>query len=139
MKELAIVVVAIQRWINKFCGHKIHVFTDNMAVRGILNKCTSPCPQAISLLRKLTELAMCFNFSVFAIHVPGVDNNLPDIISHLELLGQLSSFPGTLALHLPRLCVLNDFLFDRHMSLLSVLRVFLQVARSSSLKNWTKR
>lgn len=131
MKELAIVVYAIQRWIHRLRGHRIIVYTDNMAARSILNKCTSPCPQAVFLLRQLTALAMRFDFSVFAVHVPGVTNVLPDVISRFELPRFLLSFPSTLTSYLPRVCYLDDFMFDRHMSLQSVLTVFLQVAGHS--------
>lgn len=128
IKELAIVVLAIERWIDVVRGHRVLVYTDSMATRGILNKATSPCTQAVMLLRKLTNLAMQFDFSVQAFHIRGDDNVLPDIISRFDYRGYLSSFPSSLAHCLSRPCELNDFFLPRHMSLSSFLCLCVQVA-----------
>jgi hypothetical protein len=128
IKELAIVVEAIERWSDVVRGHRILVYTDNMATRGILNKATSPSPQAVMLLRKLTDLAMQFDFSVRAYHIRGNENTLPDIISRLEYPDYILSLPSTLTNCLSRPCILSDFILTRHMTLGSLLRVCLQVA-----------
>jgi hypothetical protein len=89
IKELVIVVSAAYRWAASLRNHRVVFCTDNAAVKAILNKGTSISPAATAFLRFLSLLAIHHNFAVSAVHVPGIDNNVPDAISRLHLPGQL--------------------------------------------------
>jgi hypothetical protein len=111
VKELAIVVASIYHWAPFFKNCRVQVFTDNTAALGILNKRTSPSPEAADILRWLSLLAMKQNFTVMASHVPGAQNDIPDAISRLHSPGQLSRL-GVLF----RSRSLPPYYLPRHMS-----------------------
>ena len=63
--------------------------TDNMAVKCIINKCSSSDSTVMFFLRKLILLLIRHNIDLRAVHVPGKKNVLCDAISRFQVTPQL--------------------------------------------------
>ena len=63
----------------------VHFFTDNMAVKCIINSCTSKDPIIMHFLRKLILLLIQYNIDLRASHVKGVKNVICDAISRFQV------------------------------------------------------
>jgi hypothetical protein len=79
------VVVAIVLWGDLLKGKRIIIRSDNAAVVAILNKQTSKCPAIMSLLRFFVLQCLKYNVAFSARHIPGIDNNLADALSRLQV------------------------------------------------------
>ena len=62
---------------------------DNQAVVEILNKQSSKCPKLMSIIRPFVLVLLHNNISFRAEHIPGLQNNLCDAISRLQVSPQL--------------------------------------------------
>ncbi len=85
--ELYPIIVAAHIFIGKLANKSVIFHTDNYGVMSMLNKCTSPNPKFMLLLRKLALLSLQYNFRFSSKHLPGIENNAPDIISRLQVTG----------------------------------------------------
>ena len=79
---------------------------DNQVVVHILKSQTSLDLNIMHLLRSLLKVAACFNFTIAAIHVPGINNGIVDALCHFSSQGFHSQAPGAktfLIINLPQL------------------------------------
>ena len=76
VKELVPVVMACALWGEELCGKTVECRTDNAA---IINKGQSKMPLAMHLMRGLFFFAARFNLSVYAVHLPRVQNVAADM------------------------------------------------------------
>lgn len=83
--ELYPIVAAVVLWGEQWRAKKILFYCDNLATVNIINKGRSKALHIMKLMRKLTWLAACCNFTFHAEHVPGVKNNIADSLSRLQL------------------------------------------------------
>ena len=83
--ELLTVAVCCKVWGHKWLGKKIRIYCDNQASVTVLNSGRSRDQFMQSCLREIMFLAARFQFEIQAIHLPGVDNRLPDLLSRWSL------------------------------------------------------
>ena len=83
-KELAAVVLAAQRWGPLWANKHIVVLSDNSTTVACINHGSSRSVLLMKYLRHNFWLSAMFNFRLKAVHVPGEDNVLADIISRLH-------------------------------------------------------
>ena len=81
VKELIPIVVAAAIWGDKWAGGTVRVRCDNMAVVAIINKETSQDKEVMHLVRCLAFIRARFQFRIYAVHVPGVENTMADALS----------------------------------------------------------
>ena len=86
--ELYPIVVAAHIFVRELAGKKVIFHTDNYAVMTILNKCTSPNPKFMPLVRKLVALLMKHRIKFCSKHVRGICNGTSDTISRLQVSAQ---------------------------------------------------
>ena len=92
-QELFPIVVACALWFPHFSGKRIQFWCDNQSVVAIINSGHSKAPRIMDLLRFLVLLSMKHNFFVRACHVPGVNNDIADALSHFQDERFLASSP----------------------------------------------
>ena len=83
--ELYPIVVGAHMFAHKLANKRVIFHTDNYAVMSLINKCTSPHPKFMPLLRSLVLLALKYNFHFSSRHLPGIQNITPDLISRLQV------------------------------------------------------
>lgn len=83
-KEVFALVVAAELWAPSWADSKLYWFTDSKVAQGIVKKGTCKDPMAMNSMRRLFWLSAIYNFEIVAIHIPGVDNEIPDAISRLN-------------------------------------------------------
>ena len=83
--ELYPVVVGAHMFVHVLAGKRIVFYTDNYAVMVILNKCTSPNPKFMPLVRKLVLLSMKHGFRIVSRHLKGTLNIVSDRISRFQV------------------------------------------------------
>ncbi len=83
--ELYPIVVAAHMFAKELSGKKVVFYTDNHAVMSILNKCTSPNPKFMPLIRKLVLLIMRNNIRISSRHIRGICNVTADVISRFQV------------------------------------------------------
>ena len=93
VKELVPIVLAAAVWGSCWKGKNVMSYCDNAAVVAILNKGDCKEPQAMHLMRCLAFLKAKFQFSLFATHISGVNNDLADALSRDNLQYFLSHHP----------------------------------------------
>ncbi|XP_021365299.1 uncharacterized protein LOC110458068 [Mizuhopecten yessoensis] len=84
MKLYPIVAAAVL-WGESWQTKKILFHCDNIANVNIVNKGRSKSLHIMKLMRNLTWFAANNNFSFHAKHVPGVENNIADSLSRLQI------------------------------------------------------
>lgn len=86
LKELLPIVIAGAIWGERW-RRSAHVVMhcDNMGAVALVNSGYSRVPEMMHLLRCLFFIRAHFQFSVHAVHVPGVENTLADAISRGNL------------------------------------------------------
>ena len=126
-KELAAVVLAALRWRYLWQDHHIFIHTDSAVTQGIINKGSAHNMTCLLLLQLLGSLAIEFNFSITAVHIPGKMNILADSISRLHESGRLDHLRSMLHLY-DATC--NDFLY--HMSIPTWISLFQGSTTSSA-------
>jgi hypothetical protein len=82
--EFLTVVVAVKLWGCLWKGKKILIYCDNLATVISLNSGRSRDGFLQSCLREVAFLAACGEFVVRAVHLPGVENRLPDLLSRWD-------------------------------------------------------
>ena len=75
----------------KWQGHHIIVHTDTTVKQGIINKGWARNMTCLFLLQLLGSLAIDFNFTISAVHIPGKINELADTISRLHEPGRFDN------------------------------------------------
>ena len=89
--ELLGVLVAIRIWAKLWKGLKIRILCDNMTSVSVLNSGKCKDPFMLSTLRELEFCAARHGFEVKAIHIPGEENRIPDMLSRWEIDSGLRS------------------------------------------------
>ena len=69
----------------KLVNSKIRIHTDNKAVVDCLNKLSSKCKLLMQIIRPLTLILLKNNIQIRAIHIPGKQNTVCDILSRQEV------------------------------------------------------
>ena len=90
LKETIIIVIAIFRWVSLLQNKRVIIYTDNVTAKSVINKMTSRNPIVMVYIRLLFFLQAVYNFSFFAVHIPGKHNTLADAISRLHEKDKLS-------------------------------------------------
>ena len=83
-KEVCAAVEGVKKWAQYWCDSTVIVHTDSTVAKAIINKGRSKNPFINSLLRSMFWLCAKYNFSVRAIHIPGLINMIPDTVSRLH-------------------------------------------------------
>jgi hypothetical protein len=96
-KELYAIVQAVLRWGDMWGNHHVNFYCDNQAVVVWINSGTARPPDSMALIRLLSMLAACLNFSYSSIWIPSEENVLADAASRFQY-----SRLFQLAPHLPR-------------------------------------
>lgn len=84
-QEMLPIVLAFELWGEDLANKCISLHSDNMAVVCILNKQTSKDKQVMSLVRHFVLSCMRHNILTKAVHIPGIQNTLPDLLSRLQV------------------------------------------------------
>ena len=104
--ELYPIVIALELWGDQLKNKCIQLNTDNMAVTFILNNFTSKDNSIMILVRRLVLNCINNNILIKAVHLPGRENLIPDLISRkqvpkaLELAPFLNRTPDPIPDHL---------------------------------------
>lgn len=114
-KEVCAAVQGVERWAPFWRDSNVVVHTDSTVTKAILNRGRSKHSFVNRLLRRMFWLSVKYNFSVRAIHVPGLINTFPDTVSRLHEKGKCELLVSLLAnwSHSPVSASLN---VDGHMS-----------------------
>lgn len=80
---IPIVTAALLRGAD-WTRRRIIFYCDNAALVYILNKRRSADPTIMLFLRRLTLLALRFNFHIMAQHIPGSQNEIADALSRQQ-------------------------------------------------------
>ena len=83
--ELYPIVLAVETWANTMANQCVLLYTDNEAIVSVINKQTARDPILMILVRRLVLTSLRFNILFQAIHIPGVTNTLPDLLSRLQV------------------------------------------------------
>jgi hypothetical protein len=90
-KELSAVLSALQQFNKQLQSQQtIKVITDNMSVRGVLNKGTSSSPQLMSIYRQILELCLEKGVLLQAEYIPTELNVKADFLSRINPAGEWS-------------------------------------------------
>lgn len=94
LQELLPIVLACAVWGPNWQGSRVVVHCNNTGALAVVNTGYSKVPQIMHLLRCLFFIQAFFHLSVWAVHVPGMENGWADAIScnHLPLF--FSQVPG---------------------------------------------
>lgn len=82
--ELLVIVVALKLWKRKLKGKKILIHCDNMTSVEVLNAGKARDPFLLCCLREIVFIAAGSEFEVKAVHIPGANNRIPDLLSRWE-------------------------------------------------------
>ena len=83
--EMLSLIVAVKAWSRLFKGLKVGVKCDNEATVVVINSGKSRDPFMQACLRELCFVCALGDFEVWAEHIPGVNNRLPDLLSRWGL------------------------------------------------------
>jgi len=83
--ELYPIVLAVELWGESLANKCLSFYTDNLALVDILNKQTSKDRLIMTLLRRLVLSCLQLNLVFQAVHIPGKDNTLADLLSRLQV------------------------------------------------------
>ncbi|XP_067283608.1 uncharacterized protein [Pseudorasbora parva] len=81
--ELYPIIVAAHLWGHEWSSKNIVMHCDNLATVHCINKGLSKSPKIMPLLRRLTWLSACNQFTFKAVHIPGHQNQIADALSRL--------------------------------------------------------
>ncbi len=79
--ELVAVVIAIKLWGTQCSGKRILIQCDNLSTVGIMNSGKSKDALMLVWLRELLYVASKAQIQIHAIHLEGISNRLPDMLS----------------------------------------------------------
>ena len=91
LKELAAVVLAIQRWAPLWANKRVFVWSDNTSTVSSINRCSPRSPKLMKCLRYVFGLSAIYNFRMTASYIPGIQNSLVDIQATRAILRALSA------------------------------------------------
>lgn len=83
-RELYPIVVAAVLWSTSWNKKRIVFYCDNEATVNIINKGRSKILDIMKLMRRLTWLAACNNFTFSSKHIPGTKNVISDALSRFD-------------------------------------------------------
>ena len=83
--ELFPIVVGVLLWGKQLTGKKVVFWSDNQTVVAVINKQSSSCTHIMSLIRRLVVLCLKWNIWFRAKYVPGVNNEIADSLSRLQM------------------------------------------------------
>ena len=92
-KELFPIVVALEMWGLTLRNNCITLHTDNYAAVYILNRQTSKDQHIMHLVRRFVLCCMKYNLLIKAVHLPGKQNLLTDLISRSQVTKFLAMAP----------------------------------------------
>ncbi|XP_067300888.1 uncharacterized protein [Pseudorasbora parva] len=81
--ELYPIIIAAHLWGHEWSSKNIVMHCDNLATVHCINKGLSKSPKIMPLLRRLTWLSACNQFTFKAVHIPGHQNQIADALSRL--------------------------------------------------------
>ena len=84
LKELAAIVLTIQRWDQLWPNKRVFVWSDNTTTVSSINRCSSRSPLLRKCLRYVFWLSPIYNFRLTASYIPGIQNALADKIPRLH-------------------------------------------------------
>ncbi|MCP3876743.1 MAG: hypothetical protein GY699_26840 [Desulfobacteraceae bacterium] len=85
VKELTPIDISFCLWIEHFKNTKIVFLVDNLSIVYVLRSKTSRDLVLMSMVRKMVVLAMLNNVQFSALHVPGRNNVIADLISRFQV------------------------------------------------------
>ena len=94
LQELLPIVMACAIWGNQWRGSTVTVHCDNTGAVAVVNSGYSRAPRIMHLLRCLFFIRAYFEISLWAVHVPGIQNGWADAISRDNLSYFFSQVPG---------------------------------------------
>jgi hypothetical protein len=83
--ELLTIVVAAKLWGHLWKGLRIRVLCDNEASVSVVNTGRSKDPLMLACVRELAYVVATRQFQLRSVHIPGVDNRIPDELSRWDL------------------------------------------------------
>jgi len=113
--ELFPIVLATAVWGKCWEELKVIVHCDNMGTVAVVNSGYSKAASVMHLLRCLFFIRACFQFTLQAVHTPGVQNSWADAVSRDNISLFLSQVPNPKRVHqttIPR--SLAALLLDQH-------------------------
>ena len=84
-KEALCVVLAARRWAPWWANHRVFIYTDSLAAKGMLCKAKSNHQLVTRALKELFHLSAIFNFEIVPKYIPGKQNILADRLSRLHM------------------------------------------------------
>ena len=92
-KELYVIIQVVLCWGDMWNNHHLNFYCDNQVVVTWINSRTARSPDSMALIRPLSMLAACLNFSYSSIWIPSEENMLADAASRFQYsrLFQLTS------------------------------------------------
>lgn len=84
-QELFPIYLACALWGSLWSNKHIRFSCDNQAVVSIINTKTSKIPRIMDLLRPITLFTLQHNFTLTAVHVPGLQNGIADSLSRFQM------------------------------------------------------
>jgi hypothetical protein len=97
-RELYAILVSCRVWGHLFSTRRVLIECDNMAVVFSVNNGSSKNPEIMGLIRGLFFVCSFFSFDIKLVHVPGILNLGPDMLSRLKIQEFLALFPQSDAL-----------------------------------------
>jgi hypothetical protein len=140
IKELGIVCEAAWRWRESWSNHKINIYSDNKATVSFINNGTSPCGEAVCLIRELSYLALKHRFSLRAYYIAGCSNILADAISRLYMPNQIARFMAAMRVWYGYLPPPEGYWLPHHMSMRAISNLSFQIRQwKTSLCSWKRK
>ena len=81
--ELIPILQALLRYREKWSDQHVLCMTDNTQVVSAINKGTNINVNTMSILRQIFWICVTYNIYLCARHIPGVENVIPDMLSHV--------------------------------------------------------
>lgn len=107
LKELATVMICLDRWAAAYPGHHFYVYSDNFMATCAINNRYSANVTASNILRHIGQLVIKHDISISAHFIKGDDNDIADAISRLHSSGQALRLSSLLGRFFGR----NDFVY----------------------------
>jgi hypothetical protein len=84
--ELVPIILAFITWGEEFKGQKVLLYTDNLSLVSVLNKCSSKSARVMQLVRPLVLHKMLINTQFKAKHILGCNNSIADALSRKDFV-----------------------------------------------------
>ena len=86
--ELLAIIIAVKVWVQKLKNRRFVVSCDNEAAVFAITTGRIRDPNILACLRELWYYAAVYQYDVRVIHVPGVNNTIPDYLSRCHINDQ---------------------------------------------------